>query len=145
MLLMWTNETFFYANFSVRQLVEQSESAEWLKCDLLGGGGGGNQVRIRRIGSGETHFNSHKSDNFACRLKAEESLDEARLFSALKLGVEHALNDNGAQITDSGSSGADNFYFAYMLQGVSGRVELSGQRGVAGYYHIRAALNETGS
>jgi len=142
---MKTNETSFYANFSVRQLMQQSETASWFKSDLLGGGGGGNQSRIRRTGSGETNFNSHKSDNFAFRPTSDESLDEARLFSALKLSVERALNDNGAQITDSGSTGPGDFYFAYVLQGVSGRVELSGQRGVAGYCHITAALTETGS
>ena len=141
---MKANETSFYANFSVRELVQQSGSSVWLKGELLGGGGG-HQVRIRRTGSGATHFNSHKSDNFACHLTSDESLDETRLFSALKLGIEHALNDKGAQITDTGSTGPGNFYFAYMLQGVLGRVELTGQRGAAGYYNIRAALRETGS
>jgi hypothetical protein len=142
---MKANETSFYANFSVRQLVQQSESSAWLKCDPLGGGGCGHQIRIRRSGSGETHFNSHKSDNFACRMTSDESLDETRLFSALKLSVERALNENGAQITANGSTRPGNFYFAYILQGVGGRVELSSQRGEAGYYNISADLNETGS
>ena len=76
------------------------------------------------VGSGGMHFNSHKSDSFACRLKSDEAFDETRFFSSLKLDVERALHDNGAQITDSGSSGAASFYFAYALKNVRGRVQV---------------------
>jgi hypothetical protein len=140
---MRTKETSFYSNFSVGQLVQRSGSLAG--CDPLGGGGGGTGFHIRRIGSAETQFNSHKSDNFACRLTSDESLDETKLFSTLKLNVEGALKDNGAEIIDSGSSGSANFYFAYNLKGVRGRVELSGKRGGSNYYNISANLNESGS
>jgi hypothetical protein len=142
---MQTRETSFYSNFSVGQLVQRSGSFARVSCDPLGGGGGGNEFHARRIGSAETRFNSHKSDNFACRLTSDESLDETELFSTLKLNVERALHDNGAQIVDSGSSGSAHFYVVYTLQGVRGRVELSGQRGASGYYNISANLNESGS
>jgi len=142
---MTAKETSFYSNFSVNKLVKSSASFARLKCDPLGGGGGGNEFGVRELGSGKTHFNFHKSDNFACRLISDESLDETELFSTLKLDVERALNDNGAQIIDSGSSGSANFYFAYGLKGVRGRIELSGQRGSGGYYNIRADLDESGS
>jgi hypothetical protein len=132
-------------NFSVRQLLPDSESSAQLKCDPLGGGGGGSEFGVRSIGSGETHFNSSRSDNFACPLTSNKPLDETHLFSVLKLNLECALNDHGAQITESGSSGSGNFYFAYSLKGVRGRVELSGQRGAADYYNITANLSESGS
>jgi hypothetical protein len=67
------------------------------------------------------------------------------LFSSLKLNLERALHDNGAQIVDSGSTGSANFYFAYTLKGVRGRVELSGKRRAGGYYNISANLSESGS
>ena len=78
-----------------------------------------------------------------CRLKSNEPVDETALFNALKLDVERALHDNGATITDSGSSGAANFHFGYTLKNVRGRVELTGTRIGTEYYDVRADLNET--
>jgi len=141
---MKTRATSFYSDFSVGQLVQRSGSFARLACDPLGGGGGGHEFHSRRVGSGETQFNAHKSDNFACRLPPDESLDETELFSTLKLNVERSLHDNGAQIVDAGSSGVANFYFAYTLNGNRGRVELSGNRGASGYYNISAKLSESG-
>ena len=143
---MWSPETSFFSNFSVRQLVQRSESSAGLTCDPSGGGGGGGiGSRAGGIGSGGTHFNSHKSDSCGCRLKPNEAFDEARLFSALKLDVERTLHDNGAQITDSGSSGPTTFYFAYALKNVRGRVQLSGTRIGTDYYDVRADLDESGN
>jgi hypothetical protein len=142
---MWSPETSFFSNFSVRQLVERTKSSVGLTCDPTGGGGGGIGSRAGGIGSGGTHFNSHKSDSCACRLKSNETFDEARLFSALKLDVERTLHDNGAQVTDSGSSGPANFYFAYALKSVRGRIQLSGTRIGTDYYDVRADLDETGN
>jgi hypothetical protein len=142
---MKTRATSFYSDFSVRQLVQRSGSFARLACEPFGGGGGGTGFHVRRIGSGETHFNAHKSDNFACRLPPGESLDETELFSTLRLNVERALHGSEAQIVDSGSTGSANFYFAYTLKNVRGRVEISGKRGVAGYYNISANLSESGS
>src|SRR5437667_10086434 len=107
---MWSPESSFFSNFSTRQLVERNKSSAGLTCDPTGGGGGGGGVGSRAggTGSGGTHFNSHKSDSFACRLKSNNSFDETKLCAALSLDVEHALRDNGAQITDSGSSGSSN-------------------------------------
>ena len=116
-----------------------------LMYDPLGGGGGGNEFSVRELRSGKTNFNSHKSDNYACRLTSDQSFDETELFSTLKLNVERALNANGAEIIDRGSSGSANFYFAYNVKGVRGRIELTGQRGAGGYYNIRADLNESGA
>src|SRR5690349_2118533 len=101
--------TSFFSNFSMRELVQHGECFAQLKREPLGGGGGGSSFHVRRLGSGETHFYSHRGDSFACRLSADESLDETHLFSVLKLDVERALNENGAQIIESGSSGPANF------------------------------------
>jgi hypothetical protein len=142
---MWSPETSFFSNFSVRQLVERRDTSSGLICDPMGGGGGGIGSRAGGIGSGGAHFNSYKSDSCGCRLKSNEAFDEARLFSALKLDVERALHDNGAQITDSGSSGPANFYLAYAVKNVRGRVQLSGRRIGSDYYDVRAVLDEHGN
>jgi hypothetical protein len=142
---MWSKETSFFSNFSMRQMVERSKSSAAFACDPTGGGGGGIGSRAGGIGFGGTHFNSHKSDSVACRLKSNQPFDETTLFSALKIEVERVLHDNGAQITDSGSSGSANFYFAYALKNVRGRVQVSGTRIGTDYYDVHADLNETGN
>lgn len=141
----WSPETTFFSNFSTRQLVERNKSLAGLTCDPIGGGGGGVGSRVGGIGSGGMHFNSHKSDSVACRLKPDESFDETKFFSALKLDLERALHDNGAQITDSGSNGAVDFYLGYALKNVRGRVQVSGQRIPPDYYDVHADLEETGN
>ncbi len=140
---MWSPETSFFSNFSTRKLVERNKPAAAASCDPMAGGGGGVGARVGGFGSGGAHFNSHKSDSCGCRLKSNEPVDEAALFNALKLDVERALHNNGATISDSGSSGAANFYFVYTLKDVRGRVELTGTRIGTEYYDVRADLNET--
>jgi hypothetical protein len=143
---MWSPESSFFSSFSTRQLVERNKSLTGLRCDPTGGGGGGGiGSRGGGIGSGGTHFSSHKSDSFACRLKSNDSFDEMKFLSTLKLDVERALHDNGAQITDSGSTGSTNFYFAYALKNVRGRVQVSGTRNGSDYYNVHADLDETGN
>jgi len=142
---VWSRETSFFSNFSIRQFVEHSKSSVELICDSAGDGGGGIGSHAGGISSGGTHFNAHKSDSFACRLKSNDSFDETKFFSILKLDVERALNDNGAQITDSGSTGSANFYFAYALKNVRGRVQVSGTRTGTDYYNVRADLDENGN
>ena len=141
-------ETSFFSNFSMRQFVEQSKSSAGLNCDVIGGGGsdgGSIGSRAGGLSPGGTHFNSYKSDSIACRLEPAGTFDETKLFSTLKLAVERALHDNGAQITDSGSNGTANFYFAYALKNVRGRVQVSGTRIGTDYYDVHANLNETGN
>jgi hypothetical protein len=142
---LWSPESSFFSKFSVQELVERNKASAGLNCDPLGGGGGGIGSRAGGLGSRGAHFNSHKSDSYACRLQSPEAFDEGRLFSALKLDVERTLRDLGAQITQTGSSGPANFYFAYSLKNVSGRVELTGTKTGSGYYDVRADLNETGN
>ena len=142
---MWSRETSFFSNFSVRELIERDKTFVGLTCNPAGGGGGGIGGRVGGFGPGESHFNSHKSDNYGCRLNSNQAFDEAALFSGLKAAVERRLQDSGAQITDSGSSGPANFHFVYVLKNVRGRVQLSGTRIGSEYYDVRADLEETGN
>ena len=139
--------TSFFSNFSVRHLVERSKAAAGLTCDEIGGGGGGIHARTGGIGFGGMQFTSHKSDSVACRLKSSEEADfETPLFARLKLDVEQALRDSGAQITESGNPKPASFYFAYTLKRVHGRVQVSGTR-IPGtdYYDVHADLEESGN
>jgi hypothetical protein len=138
-----SEETAFFSNFSITRLVESGKASTRFSCDAIGGGGGADFNRTSAVGSGRRHFNSHKGDSFTCRLKSNESFDETDLFSMLKLDVERALHDNGAQITDRGSSGPASFYFAYVLKDVRGRVQIAGQRIGTDNYNVHADLEET--
>jgi hypothetical protein len=143
---MRPRESSFFSNFSMRQFVEQSKSSAGFICDPTGGGGGGHDgSRVGGFGPGGGHFSSHKGDSFACRLESTNTFDETKLFSALKIAVERSLHDNGAQVTDSGSNGSANFYFAYTLKNVRGRVQVSGTRIGTDYYDVHASLEETGN
>jgi hypothetical protein len=125
-------------------MVESGKSSASIACDAIGAGGGGADFnRTFGVGSGRRRFNSHKSDSFTCRLKSNESFDETDLVSTLKPDVKRALHDNGAQITDRGSSGSADFYFAYVLKDVRGRVQIAGQRIGTDNYKVHADLEET--
>jgi hypothetical protein len=145
---MWSLETAFFSSFSVRKLIEKHQSSAGLSCDAAGGGiagGGGGFGRVAGFRSGAAQFSSSKSDSCGCRMNSDEAFDEVALFSSLKVDVERALHDIGAKITDTGSSGPANFYFAYALKNVKGRVELSGARLGDHNYSVSANLNETGN
>ena len=136
-----SQETSFFSNFSIRHLVEGNKSAAKFGCDTKGAGGGADFNRIWSAGSGGRSFDSHKSDSFTCRVSTG-TFDQTDLLSTLKLDVERALHDSGAQITDRGSSGSADFYFAYVAKRVRGRVQISGQRVGSDYYNVRADLEE---
>ena len=139
------SETSFFSNFSTRQLVQRTKSSAGLNCDALGGGGGGMGSRAGGVGPGGAHFSAHKSDSCGCQLVKDAGFDETRLFSDLKLDLERALQNKGAQITDSGLSGPANFHISYVLRNVHGRVQLSGTRIGTNYYDVHADLEETGN
>jgi hypothetical protein len=138
---MLSKESSFFADFSVQRLVEHHKSFG-LTCDPRMGGGGGGGTRSERHGPGVSRFNSRKSDGFTCSLTSNESFDETAFLSALRNEVRQALDDTGADVTDTGSSGPASFYFAYEVTGVRGRVELVGRRIGARHYSVRAVLNE---
>ena len=141
---VWSPESSFFSSFSTRQLIKRNKSSVGLTCDPIGGGGGGGS-RAGGVGSGGTHFSSHKSDSFGCHLRSNDSFDETKFFTALKLDVEHTLRDNGAQITDSASTGSANFYVAYALKNLRGRVQISGTRIGVDYYDVHTSLDESGN
>jgi hypothetical protein len=116
-----------------------------LECDNSIAGGGGGGARTGAWGFGQSNYNSSKSDSCGCSLNPDEAFDEAALFAALKVDVERTLRDNGAKIVDSGSTGQANFYFAYTLKNVNGRVALSGTRSGNHFYNVIANLTESGN
>jgi hypothetical protein len=139
-----SSETPFFSDFSVRELVESAKSSAGFTCDPIGGGGGGSDFNmIGGTGPGGTRFNYYKGDSFTCRLKSNEPFDEAALFSTLRVSVERALQNNGAQVTDSGSSRPADFYFAYVWKNVRGRVQVSGTRIGTDNYNVHADLQES--
>src|SRR3982751_1265527 len=134
----WSPETSFFSNFSVRQLVDRNKSSAGLNCDSRGGGYAGIRSHASGLGSRAAHFNSHRSDSYMCRFPSNETFDQTRIISVLKLDVERSLYDTGAQITERGSSGPGNFYFAYAVKNVRGRIELTGTTSGNGFYDLRA-------
>ena len=147
-------ETSFYSNFSTRDLVERNQAAAGLNCEPIGGGGGAG-VHSWGGGFGESRFDSHKSDSFACRFSADSNFDEGRLILGIKADIERLIRESGLQITDRGSSGPANFFFAYTEKNLSGRVEISGKavdtnhyvevngkRISSQYYNVLADLHE---
>ena len=137
-------ESHFFSSFSIRQFVENSKSSAGLTCDTIAGGGGSDFNSMSTIKpGGSRQLDSHKGDSWTCHLKPGAPVDEAALFSILKVDMERTLHDNGATITDRGSSGLANFYFVYKLKDLEGRVELRGTRIGTDYYDVHANLNET--
>jgi hypothetical protein len=136
----------FYSNFSAERLVKKNLASAGLACDPNGGGGGGGiggssgGLGLR----GGAHSHSFKGDGFACRLTSDslDRFDEARLIDALRLDVEKALSDNGAKIIDRGNPGPASFYFAYTLENIQGRVQISGKRTGGDFYSVQADLVE---
>ncbi len=137
----------FFSGFSVGQLIKNHEANTGLACDPNGGGGGGGGsigAGTGGFGFGWKHIHAHRADAFECRLSSDAvaRFDDAGMLAALKLDVEKALNDSGAKIVESGNPDRASFYFKYSLQGLQGRVQVSGRRFGNDYYSLSADLNE---
>src|SRR4030095_4768773 len=99
-------ESPFFAKFSMQDLVSATKRMVGMLDDSMGGGGGGGiGGRAGGFGGGGMHFQSHKSDSFACRLQSDSfaRADEDRLIASLKQPVEDSLRKYGANIKESGS------------------------------------------
>lgn len=144
-----SKETPFFATFSMSDLVTSNKSFKGFQCDPLGGGGGGNSVGIFSssggLGRGGMHFQSHKSDSFACRLHSDTlpAADEEQLIASLRKQVEDSLRTCGANIDESGSRDSRSFYFSYALKDIKGRVQISGKRSGVDFYTLQAVLEES--
>jgi len=142
-----SSESPFFAKFSMQDLVTANNSMAGIACDPAGGGGGGNGVGSRTggFGGGGIHFQSHKSDAFACRLQSDSfaSADEDRLIASLKQPIENSLRTYGANIKESGSSEPHSFYVSYAINDIQGRIKVSGQRIGLGFYNLQANLEES--
>jgi hypothetical protein len=142
-----SSESPFFAKFSMQDLVTANNSMAGIACDPAGGGGGGNGVGSRTggFGGGGIHFQSHKSDSYACRLQSDSfaSADEDRLIASLKQPIENSLRTYGANIKESGSSEPHSFYVSYAINDIQGRIKVSGQRIGLGFYNLQANLEES--
>jgi len=140
-------ESPFFAKFSMQDLVTANKSMAGIVCDPVGGGGGGGGIGSRTggLGTGGMHFQSHKSDSFACRLQSDSfaSADEDRLIASLKKPVEDLLRTYGANIKESGSREARSFYVSYAIKDIQGRIQVSGQRIGVDFYNLQADLEES--
>jgi hypothetical protein len=140
-------ESPFFAKFSMQDLVTANKSVAGFVCDPMGGGGGGNGVGSRAggFGCGGMHFQSHKSDSFACRLQSDSfaSADEDRFIASLKKPIEDSLRKYGANIKESGSSEPRSFYLSYAINDIQGRIKVSGQRIGVDFYNLQANLEES--
>jgi hypothetical protein len=139
-------ESLFFAKFSMQDLVSANKPTTGIACDLVGGGGGGSGIGSRSggFGGGGIHFQSHKSDSFACRLQPDNftSADEDRFIASLKQPVEDLLRTYGANIKESGSSEPRSFYISYAIKDIQGRIKVSGQR-MGDFYNLLANLEES--
>jgi hypothetical protein len=140
-------ESPFFAKFSMQDLVTANKSTAGIACDLMGGGGTGNGIGgwSGGFGGGGIHFQSHKSDSYACRLQSNSfaSADEDRWIASLKQPVEESLRTYGANITESGSSEPHSFYISYAIKDIQGRIKISGQRMGVDFYNLQASLEES--
>ena len=140
-------ESPFFAKFSMQDVVTANKSMTGIACDPLGGGGGGSGIGSRAggFGGGGMHFQSHKSDSFACRLQSDgfAGTDEDRLIASLKKPVEDSLRKYGANIKESGSREPRSFYFSYAINDIQGRIQVSGQRIGVDFYNLQADLEES--
>jgi len=140
-------ESLFFAKFSMQDLVTANKSMAGIACDPAGGGGTGNGIGSRAggFGGGGIHFQSHKSDSYACRLQSDSfaSADEDRLIASLKQPIENSLRTYGANIKESGSSEPHSFYVSYAINDIQGRIKVSGQRIGPGFYNLQANLEES--
>jgi len=140
-------ESPFFAKFSMQDLVTANKSVAGIACDPLGGGGGGSGIGSRAggFGGGGMHFQSHKSDSFACRLQSDTlaSADEERLIASLKKPIEDSLRKYGATIKESGSREPRSFYVSYAINDIQGRIQVSGQRIGVDFYNLQADLEES--
>jgi len=137
----------FFKDFSMHDLVTRNKSIKGFECDPAGGGGGSDGIGswAGGFGGGGMHFQSHKSDSFACRLHSDDlpSADEEQLIASLRKQVEDSLRTYRANIKESGSRDTRSFYFSYAIEDIQGRIQVSGQRIGSNFYNLQANLEES--
>ena len=138
---MFSQETSFFSEFSLRELVEKNQSFMGLDCSVSGGGFGGG---TGGGGLGRQEVHSHKAESFFCRLKADEAgyFNESGVLAVLRREVEKHIGESGAEIIGQGNPDTNSFYFAYTSGNIRGRVEVSGRNMVGNNYSLAADLEE---
>jgi hypothetical protein len=143
-----SKESPFFAKFSMSDLVKSNKSFKEFPCDPAGGGGGGGDggsIFSLGAGKGGTHFQSHKSDSFACRVHSDTLpvAVEQEVITSLRQQVEDSLRTYGANINESGSRDSRSFYFTYAIKDIQGRIQVSGKRIGGDFYNLQAELEES--
>jgi hypothetical protein len=142
-----SQESPFFAKFSMQDLVTANKSMAGVACNPMGGGGGGNGIGSRSggFGLGGTSFHAQKTDAFACRLQSGTlpSADEERLIASLRKQVEDSLRTYGANIKESSSRDPRSFYFSYAIKDIQGRIQVSGEMVGGDFYNFQADLQES--
>lgn len=129
----------FFSKFSLKELVQRSDSDGALNCSA---GGAGDGIGIGAGGFGMNQSNFHRSEGFSCQMRDSEQFDEAKLIKVLQQNLQNDLEAINAQISSIGTIDETSFYFEYAFEGVKGRVEVSGARSTNNLYTLKADLDE---
>jgi len=147
------NESVFFANFSLRELVNLGHPSLASLGRGIGGGvpggfpggvAGGIGASGGFVGSGPSSYRRFESLSFSA---APEAFDEPQFIRSLKSGVENQIVDSAAAVTNQGNiEGGFNtseFYFEYSQADIRGRILISGKL-VGSNYCLRADIEEIG-
>lgn len=130
----------FFSKFSLRELLEQNEFSSGLDCSDTGGGGG---MKAGTGGVGKEGSRFTKLESIACQITDAELFDEAKFIGALRESVIQALSREHATIPGNNKNpDATSFTLLYDLSNVTGAVEISGTKGPARFYTLKASLDE---
>lgn len=141
--VMRSFQSSFFSKFSLRELVDRSESRAGLECSTGGDGPGGGGMSMGMGGVGKEGSNFSRVDSIACQISDAELFDEAKFIESLKASVEQELNANNGKIISSKNSDASSFDLEYSVSdNVTGTLKISATKGPMRYYTLKADLNE---
>ena len=136
-------QSSFFSKFSLRELVDRSESRAGLECSTGADGAGGGGMSMGMGGVGKQESNFSRVDSIACQISDAEVFDEAKFIESLKASVEQELKANNATIVSSKNSDASSFDLEYSISdNATGTVKVSATKGPMRYYTLTADLNE---
>ena len=141
---MYSLQSSFFSNFSLRELVDRNESSAGLNCSDGGNGPGtgGGGMSVGTGGVGKQGSNFSKLESIACQISDAELFDEVKFIHALKVIVEQDLDAQKATIVSSKNPDATSFDLEYTLNEVTGTIKISAQKGPMSFYTLKADLRE---
>ena len=137
-------QSSFFANFSLRELVEKNKSIAGLSCSVgAGGGGGGGGMSMGTGGVGKQGSNFNKHESFVCQISDAKLFDEAKFMETLKQNIEQDLDANKARFDSGKNVDANSFHVEYKLSdNVTGTLKILAKKGPMHYYTLQADLSE---